>query len=82
MLAELSTSPPPAVATTWHEIPWAKCRRAVGKLQVRIAKAVKVGHWRAVPACNDCWPAVSRPSAWPCCESAKIAVIKLRVWTG
>lgn len=48
MLAELSTSPRPAVATTWHEIPWAKCRRAVGKLQVRIAKAVKVGHWRAV----------------------------------
>ena len=48
MLAELSTSPRPAVASTWSEIPWAKCHRAVRKLQVRIAKAVKVGHWRAV----------------------------------
>ena len=48
MLAELSARPRPAVTTAWHDIDWAKCHRAVRKLQVRIAKAVKAGHWRAV----------------------------------
>ena len=49
MLAETSEGPRLDHArTTWHNIAWAQCHRAVKKLQTRIAKAVQQGRWRAV----------------------------------
>ena len=32
----------------WHSIPWSDAYRIVGKLQTRITKAAKAGHWRKV----------------------------------
>ena len=49
MLTEISAGPHlENTADAWHDIDWAKCHRAVRKLQVRIAKVVKENRWRAV----------------------------------
>lgn len=49
MLSEPSAGPRLDNATTlWHSIDWRKCHRAVRKLQMRIAKAVREGRWRVV----------------------------------
>ncbi len=49
MLSDSSASPRLDPATNfWHNIPWAKVHRAVGKLQTRIAQAVQQKRWRVV----------------------------------
>ena len=49
MLADSPAGPRlDTTSTAWHQVDWAKCHRAVRKLQVRIAKAVQAGRWRAV----------------------------------
>lgn len=40
----------PTTGIDWHSIDWARCHLEVRKLQVRIAKATELKHWRKVKA--------------------------------
>lgn len=45
-----STGAPPADGVTWDQINWDQVAQEVTRLQVRIAKATKVGRWNKMKA--------------------------------
>jgi hypothetical protein len=61
MLTELSARPRlDSMTTAWHDICWAKCHRAVRKLQVRIAKAYFTRYSRILPGRGKSYESLSR----------------------
>jgi RNA-directed DNA polymerase len=50
--------------TDWLSIDWKACRPEVRKLQMRIAKAVREGHWRKVKALQWLLTHSSQPKPW------------------